>query len=316
MTSLVLELQRAALNPNSSVSDLLRMAFVVARKLGIHDLEEWVSAELNGYPDGVEIPSYRVLRGDLQAKNPYRGWIPLRFQDEKMAEGLSQCNNGQSVGEIENSLAEARSVKGGGTFHVFFPPSLEQTLMALMEGPAMQPAVQITASALHGIIEVVRNSILDWSLKLEAAGVLGKDLTFSTEEKAHAASALAGQTFYQVQNQTVIHQMTQSQIQQGTTDSVQVVLQRPDAHVVQRLVSDIREHLGSFSLPTEVNAEIEADLKTVEAQNASPKPRLPIMRESLRSIRSILENAVGGAAGAGISAVASGLLERLASLIS
>lgn len=35
MTSLVLELQRAALNSNGSVSNLLRMTFVVARKLGV-----------------------------------------------------------------------------------------------------------------------------------------------------------------------------------------------------------------------------------------------------------------------------------------
>ena len=48
MDSLVLELQRECLAPGVSVTDLLRKALVVARKLGVKDLQSWIENELNG----------------------------------------------------------------------------------------------------------------------------------------------------------------------------------------------------------------------------------------------------------------------------
>ena len=57
MSSLVFELQRDALNRNASVSDLLRKALVVSKKLKISEFEKWVTNELNGYSE--DIPDYR-----------------------------------------------------------------------------------------------------------------------------------------------------------------------------------------------------------------------------------------------------------------
>src|SRR5262249_45411953 len=49
VASLVIELQRDALNPRVPVSSLLRKVVVVARKLGLRDLEKWTQLELRGY---------------------------------------------------------------------------------------------------------------------------------------------------------------------------------------------------------------------------------------------------------------------------
>ena len=67
MKSLVLELQREAMNPNSSMSDVLRKAMVVATKLKVQDLKAWVETELKGYIKDQEIPSYRKVNGTLKA---------------------------------------------------------------------------------------------------------------------------------------------------------------------------------------------------------------------------------------------------------
>ena len=48
MASLVQELQKEALDPNVKVSDLLRKALVVSKKLGIAEIEAWINKELNG----------------------------------------------------------------------------------------------------------------------------------------------------------------------------------------------------------------------------------------------------------------------------
>ena len=58
MPSLVLELQQEALSKDTSVTDLLRKALVVARKLEIADFETWINAELNGFVEGVKVPAY------------------------------------------------------------------------------------------------------------------------------------------------------------------------------------------------------------------------------------------------------------------
>ncbi|CAD6563372.1 hypothetical protein ACFQ3P_43395 [Paraburkholderia sabiae] len=69
MASLVLELQREALNTQGSVGHLLRMAFVVARKLGVSEFERWVSSEMNGYKDADDLPEYRLLSGSVVARS-------------------------------------------------------------------------------------------------------------------------------------------------------------------------------------------------------------------------------------------------------
>jgi hypothetical protein len=49
MTSLIEQIQRAALDPNIPVSTLLRQVKLAAAKLQLGETEDWVEKELNGY---------------------------------------------------------------------------------------------------------------------------------------------------------------------------------------------------------------------------------------------------------------------------
>ncbi len=49
MSSVIVELQREALDRNVHVSDLLRKALVVARNLALTEFQRWIELELNGY---------------------------------------------------------------------------------------------------------------------------------------------------------------------------------------------------------------------------------------------------------------------------
>jgi hypothetical protein len=51
----------AATDPAASVPDLLRKVQVVARRVGAPDVEAWVRHELQGYPEDVDVPGYRVV---------------------------------------------------------------------------------------------------------------------------------------------------------------------------------------------------------------------------------------------------------------
>jgi hypothetical protein len=47
MSSVIVELQREALDRNVHVSDLLRKALVVARNLALTEFQSWIELELN-----------------------------------------------------------------------------------------------------------------------------------------------------------------------------------------------------------------------------------------------------------------------------
>jgi hypothetical protein len=68
--SIVLELQQQAIDSNSDILSLLRKALLVARKLGLKDLQEWIDNELNGYKEISKIPAYRQIHGELKAWTP------------------------------------------------------------------------------------------------------------------------------------------------------------------------------------------------------------------------------------------------------
>ncbi|MDP7903022.1 hypothetical protein QWI44_20460, partial [Acinetobacter pittii] len=69
-TSIVLQLQELAVDPNSNIEELLNKALLVARKLKIKKFRKWCENELEGY-DKENIPDYRVIKGQLKVFNPY-----------------------------------------------------------------------------------------------------------------------------------------------------------------------------------------------------------------------------------------------------
>jgi hypothetical protein len=73
---------------------------------------------------------------------------------------------------------------------------------------------------------------------------------------------------------------------------------------IREFLERYEESEPSLGLEAEEAAEVQADIATIRAQLDSPKPKLEIIRQSLRSTRAILEGATG-------SLAASGLLELL-----
>jgi hypothetical protein len=290
LSSLIIELQQNALDPQIEITSLLRKALVAARKLGVKEFEDWISAELHGYGSGVTFPDYRKVRGTLKVHNPYNGWCPLYMEDTEMAEALSHRSIGQPIEEIESLLAGKET---GGYFHVPLPKKIEQQLMAGMEFP-LQPALLVGEAHLKGIIVGIRNSIFDWALKLEEQGVMGEGMTFSKSEK-EAASSIT----YQIEN--IFGQISHSQIQQKTKHSSQKITnQTIDIAELLKCINSVKESLPKLNLNPDDNSEADASISTIEAQARSSKPSNTIIKESLKSLKSILENIAGNVASAGL----------------
>ena len=178
MSSLVLELQRDVLNPEISMLVLLRKALVVARKLNIQEFQKWIEKELNGYPEESDLPQYRFMFGDLKARNPYHGWIPVRVPPQ-IHEFISKQPVHQPISEIE-TLVE--TLKDNNSYLTTMPPAWEELLREYGHIP-FEIQIHIDISQAKGVLEAVRDVVLNWSLKLEEDGILGEEMTFSQEEK-------------------------------------------------------------------------------------------------------------------------------------
>jgi len=69
------------------------------------------------------------------------------------------------------------------------------------------------------------------------------------------------------------------------------VLTTGGRQTVDRVVSELKNQTGSFGLDFDALGELMADLKTMEAQLDSSRPKTAIVRECLRSILGVVEKA-------------------------
>jgi hypothetical protein len=297
MSGLVLELQRDALDKNVDVSSLLRKAVLVSKKLGITEIETWINQELSGYPaDEDAVPSYREVSGVIKVFNPYHGWQPLNFGNADLGEDLSKRKISQAIGELV-TIAESEK---SGNLQVPFSQHTKNALMKMMSVP-LEPTLLVSDAQIHGILEAVRNEILNWALDLETKGIVGDGMSFSKEEKE-----VASQVTYQVTNN--IGSMQNSQLQQdsaGASQTQNIALPSVD---ISSFIEELKASLNDLGLNSDDTAELEAEVLTIEHQLASPKPKNIIIGESLKSARSILEGITG-------SVLATGLLTQLMALV-
>ena len=235
MKSLVLELQRETMNSNSRLSDILRKALVVATKLKVDEFKIWIESELKGYPKVQDIPSYRKVNGSVKAWNRYNGWIPVIVQDSPINDLISNRSIGQPISELE-SLCHQKDE--GGDLQVPLPHDWIMKLFSKSEEfrLGMVPTLIVDRSQLIGILDAVRNEILNWSLELERQGILGDGMSFSTEEVKMAKSVININSF-----KGILGDVSSSNVQFGDYSSIHDTLK--DKGVSQKEMNELENLL-------------------------------------------------------------------------
>lgn len=295
MKSLVLQLQADCLDSERSIVEVMRKALVVARKLSLTEPQEWIEKELKGYKPGDEPPPHRLLTAQIRAWNPYHGWVPVIFDDPEEARHLSKCYVGQPVGELEDLLK-----RGTGALEFPFDPASLQRLVSGFNVP-VQPTRHLDRARVSGILDAVRNMVLDWSMQIEKDGIMGEDLIFNEREKETAAHSS-----YTINYNAPVNN---SQIQQGTAHSAQsLVAVLPDMTALRDFIRRLSDEAPKLGLAQVDSAQLEAEVQTVNTQVSSPRPNITVIGEALRSIRNILEGCVGGI-------LATGLLNEIGALL-
>lgn len=177
----VLELQELASSRTNDIVDVLLKAKMIAVKLGLNDLSEWLKFEIDGYPNAQNLPEYRIGRGSVKALNPVRGWIPVDFSNipSDIVDEILEYRITESISSMQGIDTEDNMLR------LVMPPSMVEMLFGKGNIPP-EVCWFFSANKATHIITTVRNKILDWSLDLESKGILGEGLRFSQKEKEAA----------------------------------------------------------------------------------------------------------------------------------
>ncbi|PLR72250.1 AbiTii domain-containing protein [Bacillus sp. UMB0728] len=271
MNSLVLDLQLAAWNSNEKVSELVRKGYIIAKKLELEEFSKWIEAELFGYEENAEIPKYRVIRGNVKAFNPYHGWKIVHFPNDETEEAYSTRLVSQSIAELEELYQS--STEG---FRMEFPSEASTNLY---QSIGLEASLHIPRNQIFKILDFVKSTILDWSLKLEKDGILGEGMTFSEEEKETASDS---------KYVTYIHNMYNSQLQQGTTSSKQV---NNDLEQLSKIIDQIKVKIENVDVAESERANLEAEVQKIREQLEGNEPKVGVIKGSLTAIGRIVSGA-------------------------
>lgn len=254
MRNLVEELQFKAFDKQTSISELLRLARIVSVKLDLEDFQQWISNELNGYKG--DVPDYRRLRGQLMGVNPFHGMIPAMFSDDEIAELVAMRDVRQRIAEIEVLASHEDG-------QLSMPLSDEQQLMLRRAfHQNMEFRLVFQSVSMLGIVDAVRNVILDWGLTLEKNGIRGEGMTFSREDKEKANDQVVHYRIDRIENFTgALGNISGGQVN-ATTTVIKV-------EEVEKLLTQIESNMDGFRLKrvdkekvVETVGEIRASVKS------------------------------------------------------
>lgn len=293
MASTISDLKMAATDPDIRVSDLLRRALVIAGELDLDEFREWIHKELNGYTEeeihAGKLPQYRMLRALVQAFNPYHGWRPILFdKGPEMGEKLSRMPIPFAINRIEDH--------GTDDLAFTFVEPTESQLRNSLPFPA-EIRRYVDGASYRGVVDAVRNQILEWAMRLEDVGVTGDGNTFTQEEKVSAKSTPSFH-FENVGNVTVI----------GDVSGQARVAVKQDAPfsseqhgTLLRLLDEIDRFKDQLGVRDAQLAELNAHLWEIREETATAKPDAGKVRRAVASIIKIAEGAAGGLIASGIA---------------
>lgn len=283
ITPLILQIQEAALDSKSSVTDALRKAKIACLKLGLIEFGNWVDLELNGYVDKkvADLPEYRKLHGIPEAFNPYQCWRPIIFCSPEQQKNLSFAPIGMTIAAIEDSLRDANS---NGAFIMPYPPGLHHELRKSLKNWGDDLHIKLDVLQVAHILHTVRNILLDWTLAMEKQGILGENLMFPPEERETSASVTARTVNnFHIEQVASFVQNAENSIVQGRIDST-LNLRKGACQLAQQ----VEQLLPAVHLEQSLQNETYAALDELKEAANSTSPDSGRLRKALESLKRVL----------------------------
>ncbi len=303
VTSVVIQLQKEALDPNIPVSELLRKVKAVSSKLNLSDILRWVDNELNGYTKETasEVPDYRYIDGHLKAMNPYRGWQPVYFEDPEAERTVSHRSVGSKIAALE-VIAKSDDK---AFISLGMTPEAKASLMKGIDY-CTDVCLKIERNEIVGILDATRNKILDWSLSLERQGILGEGLAFSSSEKAKAAESVfhinIGPKANFVGNFGMISEGGSVSVNQGGIDF---------SGGLKEFLGQVQRYAPDLGLDTAASDKLNSEIGSLLEESKSVRPDEKKIRNHLITLKGIIEGVTSGLISQGILTTIQALLTQI-----
>ena len=256
-------------DPAVKTTDLLRKAKVVARMLKQAEWATWIDHELRGYPDDAKLPSYRVIRCELKARNPFRGLIPIIINHPEFAEVVSTCSIGQPISGLEDVAIPGKNVS------MVLPPEMMAMLMQDLN-ISMEPVRVVGGNQIRALVDAVRDQLLTWVLDLVEAGIEGDEMPSSPQPLAPVTIRIEGGF-----NGGQLMVSSPGGQQQQTITGEQQATDQPG------VAQEMPLQLANGNV-------LQSELDTTKAQTAAPKWKWPVIAAVASTVVAILEGAGGG----------------------
>ena len=282
MNSIVLELQSQCLSDEFDTSSLLRKALVIAIKLEILDLRDWIKKELNGYSKkDTKIPEYRHIDVNYKAWNPYRGWIPVIIPKNHDLSIILKQKVIQSIKEIEILTEDSE-----GTINFSINPILQQFFMEC--GPTdMEIKGFIGRIQLISIVNEVKNIILNWTLKLEKEGILGENMKFNDEEKKIAINNINNYGTY------INGNVDESNINTGKKNTIKNgIYSENEINQIKKILDQIVSSIYVFNMNSKQINDVKIIVQDIENKLKDNKKNkiVPLLKSLKKIFESVTEN--------------------------
>lgn len=167
------------LNQSADLSNTLRKAKVLASIMGLCEFRDWVDHELSGYPNRSRLPDYRkftptnlgTFSGPFQsgAKNVVLPTINLPEPVKDFAEKLEFLDGVAAL----QAQADDEHVRRWPQELVFLARDSIEMSGGMVLADAHQP---IPAHAIAGILDQIKNKLLDFILSLQEENITSDDL--------------------------------------------------------------------------------------------------------------------------------------------
>ena len=261
------------------VEDLINRLREYAKQFAIYNREEWSYLKnqtdfttVYGLPSEIRGPLESVYAsgGDLAV-----GMIYLlgEFNEVGMYPTFKSYVAGVEE-TVDSYLVKAREIIPNG----------EKALSISPERPyACGQMLQLYKTQVR-ILEALRD---EWIPRAKNSGLYREE-----SGQPHAISKSEPQPLTQYNTAIFQGSVGQAQVQQATQYSTQSV-ESVDVDKLARLVEGLKNGIAKINVSPEIQNELVAETATLEAQAKSPKPKHTIVKESLSTIRRILEGAGG-----------------------
>lgn len=285
MGSIVLELQQEIISQDCDIVNALRKAHLIAVKLGLEEFDNWILNELNGYSSQKDCPDYRKIYAVLRGFNPYHGWIPTMINDPEFEKMISEKKITQSISEIITLISnneDGLSINCNGAELELFNKMFDNPL-------PMHFAYQVSRASVADIIEKVKNTLLEWTLKLEKEGILGENMAFNEKEKEQAKSIPQTINNYYGSTNVVNGTANNSPIVAGNNNTVSISKEEL-GNELSKIADEIKNTNEISTDDIETALELLSDIR--DKIDCDKKPS--IIKSGLVGLRDFLITAGGG----------------------